>query len=79
MTHECVTHHNACDCQEAEHQYQIEKRDRKIKAMQNALQLVSRGLANGSVKSKPIISMDNNAASCEMQSLSEIVNAALKT
>ena len=30
MSHECITHHNACDCQEAEHHYQIERRDRAI-------------------------------------------------
>jgi hypothetical protein len=30
MTRKCVTHHNACDCREAEHLLQIEKRDREI-------------------------------------------------
>ena len=29
--------HNACDCHEAEHQYQIEKRDREIKHLREAI------------------------------------------
>lgn len=30
MTHECVTHHHACDCREAEHSFQIDQRDKEI-------------------------------------------------
>ena len=40
MTHECVTHHNACDCQEAEHQFQIEKRDKEISLLRDTLKKV---------------------------------------
>ena len=39
MTRECITHHNACDCQEAEHQFQIEAREREIKLMGAALRV----------------------------------------
>ena len=36
MAHECVTHHNACDCQEAEHLFQIERRDMEITTLTEA-------------------------------------------
>lgn len=37
MSYECKTHHNACACQEAEHLYQIEKRDSEIKCLRDAI------------------------------------------
>jgi len=37
MTHECVTHHHACNCREAEHQFQIESKNRIIAELEERL------------------------------------------
>lgn len=37
MSFECTAHHDACACQEAEHLYQIEWRDREIARLRDAL------------------------------------------
>lgn len=45
--------------------------------MLNALMLVSAGLKNGSIKSRPIIQFNADDEQADMQSLEEIVCAAL--
>lgn len=37
MNHECITHHDACVCQEAEYAYQIEFRNRRIAELEHQL------------------------------------------
>ena len=46
--------------------------------MRSTLKLVLAGLHNGSVKSKPLLPFDPDAETLEMQSLEQIVSAALK-
>lgn len=48
-----------------------------LEAQHEALKLVSVGLKNKSIKSKPIISFRADATSADMQSLDEILDAAL--
>lgn len=49
----------------------------KIRILREALSLVLVGLANGNVKAKPIISFSKTSESADMQSLQEIIEAAL--
>ena len=64
MTKECVTHHHACDCREAEHQFQIEERDRKIGILREALQtciVVPRGNTVDMLFNLPLVQKALNA------------------
>ena len=46
-------------------------------SMLSALRLVSAGLKNGSIKSKPVISFDEESEQADMRSLEEIVDEAI--
>ena len=53
------------------------RRDDKIAALGEALRLVSAGLKKGSIKSRPIIQFNADDEQANMQTLEEIVDAAL--
>lgn len=46
MTHECLTHHDACPCQEAEHKFQIEQRDKEIERLRVVVLAIEQRAAN---------------------------------
>lgn len=49
----------------------------QVRVLREALTLTSNGLRNGSVKAKPIISFGPKSESADIQSLEEIIDAAL--
>ena len=51
--------------------------ERSNASLLETLGLVRIGLSNGSIKSKAVMTIDHNAESMEMQSLEEIVDAAI--
>ena len=48
-----------------------------IKRMRETLELIKRGLAQGSIRSKPIMEFDPDAEQCPVRALEDIVDEAL--